>query len=109
MPDDSQLPASGGQRYTGPERRRFDRSMLLSDADVRLLVLAERGHTFRPEDAAEGLFDVLIDNLISLRDRGLLRLDDGRIMMSGLRWCPAYAIAARSSLFGLLESASAVA
>jgi hypothetical protein len=47
--------------------------------------------------------------LISLRDRGLLRLDDGRIMMSGLRWCPAYAIAARSSLFGLLESASAVA
>jgi hypothetical protein len=57
--------------------------MLLSDADVRLLVLAERGHTFRPEDAVEGLFDVLIDNLISLRDRGLLRLDDGRIMMSG--------------------------
>ena len=83
MPDDSQVPSSGGQRYTGPERRRFDRSMLLSDADVRLLVLAERGHTFRPEDAAEGLFDVLIDNLISLRDRGLLRLDDGRIMMSG--------------------------
>ena len=84
MPDDSQRPSSGDQRCTGPERRRFDRSMLVSDADVRLLVLAERGHTFRPEDAAEDLFDVLIDNLISLRDRGLLRLDDGRIMMSGV-------------------------
>jgi hypothetical protein len=82
MPDDSQLPASGGRRYTGPERRRFDRSMLLSDADVRLLVRAERGHTFVPADAVEGLFDVLIDNLISLRERGLLRLDDGRIMMT---------------------------
>jgi len=55
MPDDSQPPSSSGQRYTGPERRRFDRSMLLSDADVRLLVLAQRGHTFRPEDAADGL------------------------------------------------------
>ena len=82
MSDNSQLPSSGGQPYTGPERRRFDRSMLLSDADVRLLVLAERGHTFRPEDAAEDLFDVLIDNLISLRERGLLRLDDRRIMRS---------------------------
>jgi hypothetical protein len=82
MPGDSQPPSSR-QPYTGPERRRFDRSMLLSDADVRLLVMAERGHTFRPEDAAEGLFDVLIDNLVSLRDRGLLRLDDARIMRSG--------------------------
>jgi hypothetical protein len=54
--------------------------MLLSDADVRLLVRAERGHTFRPADAAEGVFDVLVDNLRSLRDRGLLRLDEGRIM-----------------------------
>jgi hypothetical protein len=79
MQDDSQVPPSGGQRYTGPERRRFDRSMLLSDADVRLLVMAERGHTYRPEDAVEGVFDVLIDNL---RDRGLLRLDEGRIMKS---------------------------
>jgi hypothetical protein len=31
--------------------------------------------------------------LFSPRDRGLLRLDDSRIMMSGFRWCPAYAIA----------------
>jgi hypothetical protein len=62
MPDDSQPPANGGQPYTGPERRRFERSMLLSDADVRLLVLAEHGHTCRPEDDVEGLFDVLIDN-----------------------------------------------
>jgi hypothetical protein len=82
MPNDSQPPSSGGEPYTGPERRRFDRSMLLSDADVRLLVLAERGHTYRPEDAAEGLFDVLIDNLRELRDRGLLRLDEKRIMKS---------------------------
>jgi hypothetical protein len=29
--------------------------LLLSDADTRLLVLAERGHAFRPEDAADGL------------------------------------------------------
>jgi hypothetical protein len=40
--------------YAGPERRRFYRSMLLSDADVRLLVLAEHGYTYRPENAAEG-------------------------------------------------------
>ena len=70
------------QPYAGPERRRFDRSMLRTDADVRLLTLCERGHTYRPADTAEGLFDVLIDNLRSLRERGLLRLDEGRIMKS---------------------------
>ncbi len=58
--------------------------MLLSDADVRLLVLAEHGYTYRPADAADGLFDVLVDNLRSLRDRGLLRLDEGRIMRTQL-------------------------
>ena len=26
MPDDSQLPSRGGQRYMGPKRRRFNRS-----------------------------------------------------------------------------------
>ena len=82
MPDESQPPSSGGQPYTGPERRRFDRSMLLSDADVRLLKLAEPGYTYRPSDAAEGVFDLLIANLRQLRDRGLLRLDEGRIMKS---------------------------
>jgi hypothetical protein len=80
MPDDSPPPRD--QRYTGPERRRFDRSMLLSAADVRLLKLAEPGYTYRPSDAAGGVFDLLIDNLRQLRDRGLLRLDEGRIMKS---------------------------
>lgn len=82
MPDDNQLPSRAIQGYTGRERRRFDRSMKLSDADVRLLKLAEPGYTYRPGDAAEGVFDVLIDNLRQLRDRGLLRLDEGRIMKS---------------------------
>jgi ATP-dependent DNA ligase len=40
----------------------------LSDVDVRLLALAEHGYTFRPADAAEGLFDVLVDHLRVLRD-----------------------------------------
>ena len=56
--------------------------MLLTDADVRLLGLCERGYTYRPADAADGVFDVLVDNLRSLRERGLLRLDEGRIMKS---------------------------
>ena len=30
----------------------------------------------------EGLFDMLVDHLRQLRDRGLLRLDEGRIMKS---------------------------
>lgn len=54
----------------------------LSSVDVRLLTLAEHGYTFRPSDAAEGLFDVLVDHLRQLRDRGLLRLEEGRIMKS---------------------------
>ena len=54
----------------------------LSDADVRLLTMAQAGHTFRPSDAAEGVFDVLVDHLRSLRARGLLRLEEGRIMKS---------------------------
>jgi hypothetical protein len=54
----------------------------LSSVDVRLLTLAEHGYTFRPSDAAEGVFDVLVDHLRQLRDRGLLRLDEGRIMKS---------------------------
>ena len=58
------------------------RPHLLSDADVRLLTLAEQGHTFRPADAAEGVFDVLVDHLRQLRERGLLRLDEGRVMKS---------------------------
>jgi hypothetical protein len=54
----------------------------LSSVDVRLLTLAEGGYTFRPSDAAEGVFDVLVDHLRQLRDRGLLRLEEGRIMKS---------------------------
>ena len=82
--DDRSQPDRQRRPYTGPERRRFDRSMLLSDADVRLLVLAEHGYTYKPTDAAEGVFDLLIDNLRSLRDRGLLGIDEGRIMRSQL-------------------------
>jgi len=58
------------------------KSRQLSNADLRLLTLAEDGYTFRPSDAAEGVFDVLIDHLRQLRDRGLLRLEEGRIMKS---------------------------
>jgi hypothetical protein len=54
----------------------------LSDADVRLLALSEHGHTYAPKDAAEGVFDLLIDHLRQLRDRGLLGLDAGRVMKS---------------------------
>jgi len=59
-----------------------DQRNQLSNADVRLLTLAEHGHTFRPADAAEDVFDVLVDHLRQLRDRGLLRLEEGRIMKS---------------------------
>ncbi|MGN6392962.1 MAG: hypothetical protein ACTHM9_12030 [Gemmatimonadales bacterium] len=61
---------------------KYDRPEPLSAADVRLLSQAEYGYTFRPSDAAEGVFDVLIDHLRQLRDRGLLRLEEGRIMKS---------------------------
>jgi len=56
----------------------------LSEVDVRLLSAAEHGYTFRPSDAAEGVFDVLVEHLRRLRDRELLRLDEGRIMKSQL-------------------------
>ena len=82
MPDDSMPPSTGPHRYAGPERRRFNRPMLLSDVDYLLLVVAEPGYTYTLADAAEGSFNVLVDNLRSLRDRGLLRLDEGRIMKS---------------------------
>jgi len=62
-----------------------DQKNQLSNADVRLLTLAEDGYTFRPSDAAEGVFDVLVDHLRQLRDRGLLRLEEGRIMKSERR------------------------
>jgi hypothetical protein len=56
----------------------------LSDEEVRLLSLAEYGHTYRPSDAFDGDFDALVERLLGLRARGLLRLDDGRIMKSQL-------------------------
>src|SRR5919112_4267683 len=69
--------ASTGASDTLPRRRE-----LLSDADVRILTLAENGHTYRPTDAADGVFDLLVDHLRKLRDQGLLRLEEGRIMKS---------------------------
>jgi phosphoserine phosphatase len=42
---------------------KYDRPSRLSDADARLLAFAEHGYTFRPSDAAEGVFDVLVDHL----------------------------------------------
>lgn len=58
------------------------RFLQLSDEEIRLLGLAEHGHTFRPADVKTGDFGALIQQLRHLRDRGLLRLDEGRIMMS---------------------------
>jgi hypothetical protein len=58
------------------------RPPLLSDEDVRVLGLAQGGYTFRPEDAANGDFSALVGHLVELRERGLLRLEDGRIMRS---------------------------
>jgi hypothetical protein len=55
----------------------------LSDADMRLLSRLEGGeHTFRPgPGSSEGEdFDLLIQQLRSLRERGLIRLPDSRIM-----------------------------
>ena len=40
---------------------KYDPPSRLSDADARLLSLAEHGYTFRPSDAAEGVFDVLVE------------------------------------------------
>ena len=54
----------------------------LSDEDVRLLALAEYGHTYRPTDAFDGDFQALVTQVRQLRERGLLRLDEGRIMTS---------------------------
>ena len=54
----------------------------LTDADVRVLGLAEHGHTYRPADAAGGDFEALVAHLRQLRERGLLRLEEGRIMRS---------------------------
>jgi hypothetical protein len=56
------------------------RPIPLSDEDVRLLTLAEYGYTYRPPDALDGDVEALIGHLVELRERGLLRLEDGRIM-----------------------------
>jgi hypothetical protein len=55
----------------------------LSDADVLLLTRIEAGeHTFRPGSAPRPgeSFDALIGLLRSLRERGLIRLAESRIM-----------------------------
>ena len=54
----------------------------LTDDEIRLLRLAEYGHTFCAADAHKQDFDALVHRLRSLRDRGLLRFHEGRIMMS---------------------------
>jgi hypothetical protein len=48
----------------------------LSEEDVRLLTLAEYGHTYRPPDAFDGDFDALVGHLVELRERKLLRLEE---------------------------------
>lgn len=55
----------------------------LSDADVVLLTRIERGeHTFRPGAGSNAgdHFAQLLEQLRSLRDRGMIRLPDSRIM-----------------------------
>jgi hypothetical protein len=54
----------------------------ISEEDVRLLTLAENGHTYRPPDAFDGDFDALVGHLVEVRQRGLLCLEDRRIMKS---------------------------
>jgi hypothetical protein len=61
------------------------RAHQLSDAEIALLARIEAGeHTFRPSSAARTgeTIDALIDGLRSLRDRGLIRLADSRIMQN---------------------------
>jgi hypothetical protein len=58
------------------------RLLPLSDEEVRLLSLAEYGHIYRPTDAFDGDFRSLVEQLRQLRERGLLRIDEGRIMTS---------------------------
>ncbi len=54
----------------------------LSDAEIILLAACEQGHTFGPSDAGEEDFEAVVERLKRLRDRGLLRLDEGRFMKS---------------------------
>lgn len=56
------------------------RAEALGDADARVLERAARGHTFRPDDAAEESFDALVERLRTLRERGLLELDERHVM-----------------------------
>lgn len=57
-------------------------SEALTDMEYRLLTRAEHGYTFRPADARGEDFGALVDRLRRLRGRGLLRLEEGRIMTS---------------------------
>jgi two-component system, chemotaxis family, chemotaxis protein CheY len=66
----------------GAEKTLKPRPESLSEEDVRLLGLAQHGYTFRPSDVKGGDFGGLVQQLRQLRARGLLRLDEGRIMMS---------------------------
>jgi hypothetical protein len=60
----------------------MNRALPLSDEEARLLALAEYGHTYRPTDASDADFEGLVGRLLHLRERGLLGLDEGRIMPS---------------------------
>ena len=56
---------------------------ILSDSDFRLLSRLEAGeHTFRPgtQPRPGEDFDLLLQQLQSLRDRGLVKFPDSRIM-----------------------------
>jgi hypothetical protein len=52
----------------------------LSGAEFRLLARAEPGHLFRAPDAEGEVFGDLVERHLKLRERGLPRLEDGRIM-----------------------------
>jgi hypothetical protein len=70
---------------SGGDEDHRPRGHQLSDGDVALLTRIEAGeHTFRPGDATRGgqSMEELVSQLRSLRDRGLIRLADSRIMIT---------------------------
>jgi hypothetical protein len=54
----------------------------LSDVEIHLLQRCADGHTHRPSDRPGADFAITVNHLLRLRDLGLIRLDDGRIMQS---------------------------
>jgi hypothetical protein len=54
----------------------------LADADIRLLDLCAQGHTYRAKDVPGDDFQLIVDRLRRLRELGLIRLEEGRVMKS---------------------------